>query len=267
MSHRPGGLQEEQRRSAFTGPVRAASGAWRRPERPQGLPRAGRTARARGRGRVGAPPAHAAPGEGSAPGGWASDLPASLKYGGGPVLCSAGWRPERAYQKFCPPRPMGKKGASLLLLAGGGKTSRRTPRYNPCRVDAPKKRHAAAPPSTPSSDRPIRKPICRKFFALQPPAASRRILPCRRTSGAAWRSASRRACRRAEGCPRHDFSSDEMPTTLTRSAEQVILVASMIASRLLLGPCAALQQVQVLLEVAIQHHYDIMPAQHFEHRL
>ena len=30
--------------------------------------------------------------------------------------------------------------------------------------------------------------------------------------------------------------------------------------------CAALQQVQVLLEVAIQHHYDIMPAQHFEHR-
>ena len=56
-----------------------------------------------------------------------------------------------------------------------------------------------------------------------------------------------------------------MPTTLTRSAEQVILVASMIASRLLLGPCAALQQVQVLLEVAIQHHYDIMPAQHFEH--
>ena len=57
-----------------------------------------------------------------------------------------------------------------------------------------------------------------------------------------------------------------MPTTLTRSAEQVILVASMIASRLLLGPCAALQQVQVLLEVAIQHHYDIMPAQHFEHR-
>ena len=66
----------------------------------------------------------------------------------------------------------------------------------------------------------------------------------------------------AEGCPRHDFSSDEMPTTLTRSAEQVILVASMIASRLLLGPCAAFQQVQVLLEVAIQHHYDIMPAQH-----
>ena len=57
-----------------------------------------------------------------------------------------------------------------------------------------------------------------------------------------------------------------MPTTLTRSAEQVILVASMIASRLLLGPCAALQQVQVLLEVAIQYHYDIMPAQHFEHR-
>ena len=54
-----------------------------------------------------------------------------------------------------------------------------------------------------------------------------------------------------------------MPTTLTRSAEQVILVASMIASRLLLGPCAAFQQVQVLLEVAIQHHYDIMPAQHF----
>ena len=50
---------------AFTGPVRAASGAWRRPERPQGLPRAGRTARARGRGRFGAPPAHAAPGEGS----------------------------------------------------------------------------------------------------------------------------------------------------------------------------------------------------------
>merc|ERR1712070_498022 len=34
----------------------------------------------------------------------------------------------------------------------------------------------------------------------------------------------------------------------------------------LLGPCAALQQVQVLLEVAIQHHYDIMPARHFEHR-
>ena len=57
-----------------------------------------------------------------------------------------------------------------------------------------------------------------------------------------------------------------MPTALTRSAEQVILVASKIASRLLLGPCAALQQVQVLLEVAIQHHYDIMPAQHFEHR-
>ena len=79
-------------------------------------------------------------------------------------------------------------------------------------------------------------------------------------------ASGRRACRRAEGCPRHDFSSDEMPTTLTRSAEQVILVASMIASRLLLGPCAALQQVQVLLEVAIQHHYDIMPAQHFEHR-
>ena len=49
-----------------------------------------------------------------------------------------------------------------------------------------------------------------------------------------------------------------MPTALTRSAEQVILVASMIASRLLLGPCAALQQVQVLLEVAIQRHYDIM---------
>ena len=61
---------------AFTGPVRAASGAWRRPGRPQGLPRAARTARARGRGRVGAPPAHAAPGEGSAPGGWASDMPA-----------------------------------------------------------------------------------------------------------------------------------------------------------------------------------------------
>ena len=57
-----------------------------------------------------------------------------------------------------------------------------------------------------------------------------------------------------------------MPTALTRSAEQVILVARMIASRLLLGPCAALQQVQVLLEVSIQHHYDIMPAQHFEHR-
>ena len=57
-----------------------------------------------------------------------------------------------------------------------------------------------------------------------------------------------------------------MPTALTRSAEQVILVASMIASRLLLGPCAAFQQVQVLLEVAIQHHYDIMPAEHFEHR-
>ena len=35
---------------------------------PQGLPRAGRTARARGRGRVGAPPAHVAPGEGSARG-------------------------------------------------------------------------------------------------------------------------------------------------------------------------------------------------------
>ena len=68
LSHRPGGLQEEQRRSAFTGPVRAASGAWRRPGRPQGLPRAGRTARTRGRGRFGAPPAHAAPGEGSARG-------------------------------------------------------------------------------------------------------------------------------------------------------------------------------------------------------
>ena len=54
---------------------------------------------------------------------------------------------------------------------------------------------------------------------------------------------------------------------LEARAEQVILVASMIASRLpLLGPCAAFQQVQVLLEVAIQHHYDIMPAQHFEHR-
>ena len=55
-------------RSAFTGPVRAASGAWRRPGRPQGLPRAGRTARTRGRGRFGAPPAHAAPGEGNARG-------------------------------------------------------------------------------------------------------------------------------------------------------------------------------------------------------
>ena len=114
---------------AFTGPVRAASGAWRRPERPQGLPRAGRTARARGRGRVGAPPAHAAPGEGSAPGGWASDLPASLKYGGGPVLCSTGWRPGRAYQKFCPPRPMGKKGTrSLLLRCSSSKSTRRPPK-------------------------------------------------------------------------------------------------------------------------------------------
>ena len=55
-----------------------------------------------------------------------------------------------------------------------------------------------------------------------------------------------------------------MPTTLTRSAEQVILVASMIASCLLLGPCAAFEQVRVLLEVAIQRHYDIMPAKDFE---
>ena len=61
----PSGYCTAGARSAFTGPVRAASGAWRRPERPQGLPRAGRTARARGRGRFGAPPAHAAPGEGS----------------------------------------------------------------------------------------------------------------------------------------------------------------------------------------------------------
>ena len=129
LSHRPGGLREEQRRSAFTGPVRAASGAWRRPERPQGLPRAGRTARARGRGRVGAPPAHAAPGEGSAPGGWASDLPASLKYGGGRRLAVPGALDERACQKFCPPRPMGKKGTrSLLLRCSSSKSTRRPPK-------------------------------------------------------------------------------------------------------------------------------------------
>ena len=38
----------------------------------------------------------------------------------------------------------------------------------------------------------------------------------------------------------------------------------MIASRLLVGPCAAFEQLQVLLEVAIQRHYDIMPAKDFE---
>ena len=62
------------------------------------------------------------------------------------------------------------------------------------------------------------------------------------------------------------FPLNRYPPSGYPRAEQVTLVASMIASRLLLGPCAALQQVQVLLEVAIQHHYDIMPAQHFEHR-
>ena len=45
----PSGYCTARARSAFTGPVRAASGAWRRPERPQGLRRAGRAARARGR--------------------------------------------------------------------------------------------------------------------------------------------------------------------------------------------------------------------------
>ena len=64
-----------------------------------------------------------------------------------------------------------------------------------------------------------------------------------------------------------DLLAEESGDDLDKMAiDPPILVASMIASRLLLGPCAALQQVQVLLEVAIQHHYDIMPAQDFEHR-
>ena len=46
-------------------------------------------------------------------GGWASDLPASLKYGGGPQLAVPEALDERAYQKFCPPRPMGKKGTQI----------------------------------------------------------------------------------------------------------------------------------------------------------
>mgnify|MGYP000240122487 CR=1 FL=1 len=127
MSHRPGGLQEEQRRSAFTGPVRAASGAWRRPERPQGLPRAGRTARARGRGRVGAPPAHAAPGEGSAPGGWASDLPAvaNCVAGRGTALILS--TDERAHWLHLRQAHLKKKGTRSLLCDAPSSKSTRWP--------------------------------------------------------------------------------------------------------------------------------------------
>ena len=68
-------------------------------------------------------------------GGWASDLPASLKYGGGPVLCSAGWRFYRADQKFCPPRPMGKKGTRYTLSrCSSSKSTGRPPKSeNPSR--------------------------------------------------------------------------------------------------------------------------------------
>ena len=62
-------------------------------------------------------------------GGWASDLPASLKYGGGPVLCSILWRSERAVPYGCPPRFRVKKGTrSLLLRCSSSKSTRRPPK-------------------------------------------------------------------------------------------------------------------------------------------
>ena len=61
-------------------------------------------------------------------GGWASDLPASLKYGGGRRLAVPEALDERAYWLHSRQAHLKKKGTSLLLLAAGGKTSRRTPR-------------------------------------------------------------------------------------------------------------------------------------------
>ena len=44
-------------------------------------------------------------------------MPASLKYGGGPPVELPAALGGRAYQKFCPPRPMGKKGTQIHFIA------------------------------------------------------------------------------------------------------------------------------------------------------
>ena len=128
---------------AFTGPVRAASGAWRRPERPQGLPRAGRTARTRGRGRVGAPPAHAAPGEGSAPGGWASDLPALGNSGLVPEQPTSMRWCARAYQQGFRGTPLGKKGTRYTPPRCSSSKSTRRPPKSPIHSRESRKRGGA----------------------------------------------------------------------------------------------------------------------------
>ena len=57
-------------------------------------------------------------------GGWASDMPNSLNGRRGPVLCSTGWRSERAYRRTFAGSPLKKKGtrytppAMLLEQAG-----------------------------------------------------------------------------------------------------------------------------------------------------
>ena len=94
---------------------------------PQGLPRAGRTARARGRGRVGAPPAHAAPGEGSARGGWASDLLAVANGLAGPHAELILSTDERACWFHSRPAHLKKKGTRSLLRDAPSSKSTRWP--------------------------------------------------------------------------------------------------------------------------------------------
>ena len=67
--------------------------------------------------------------DGERAGGWASDLPASLKCRRGPVLCSTGWRSERAYRRAFARSPLKKKGTrSLLLRCSSSKSTRRPPK-------------------------------------------------------------------------------------------------------------------------------------------